>query len=244
MLVLMMVATVVKAQPATTLHALESCYTSNTGFADATGAVVSRSDAQKQQLVNCLGNILGDVPRKAYLLSQESPAASVCEAAKAAYLPAVEACGAEMANAQNYRGAHTMLHAAVMAGSSFALGILLEESMDEDGFGAAIPKADKVFYAYMSCNAGARLQVNQTPEVLYVPALRERLASQLRLSSVALNPTACANDIDRLSASKLSLQQLQNARSRAAATASGFSEKARVFLTQYPEYLPFNASLR
>lgn len=234
----------VMAQPAVSPQSFESCYTVSTGPADATGAISPRSNIQKQQLVECLSKTPDSDPRKAYLLSQERSVPAVCDAAKSAYLPALEACGAELANARNYREAHATLHAAFMAGSAFALGVLLEESMDEDGFGAVIPPADKAFYAYVFCGAGPGLHVNQTPEVLYVPSLPARLAQQVPTPSVVRNPAACASDVDRQHGAKLTVQQRKDVRSRAAATTAGFPLKARAFLAQYPEYRPFNAAYR
>ncbi|WP_092129174.1 hypothetical protein [Polaromonas sp. YR568] len=245
-LVLTLTATtgVVMAQPAELLQSFESCYAVSTGPADATGAISPRSETQKQQLIECLGKMPDSDPRKAYLLSQERTVPPVCDAAKSTYLPALEACGVELASAQNYREAHATLRAAVIAGSAFALAILLEESMDEDGFGAAIPPADKAFYAYVFCSTGSGLQVNQPPEVLYVPSLRVRSAAQIPSSPVTRNQAACAGDVDRGAGAKLTVQQRKDVRGRAVATVASFPVKARAFLAQYPEYRPFNATYR
>ena len=233
----------VKAQPAASPQAFELCYTVNTGPADATGAISPRSATQKQQLIECLGKTPDSDPRKAYLLSQERSPPAICASAKSAFLPALEACGVELADAQNYREAHTTFHAAVMAGSAFALGILVEESVDKDGFGAVIPFADKAFYAYVLCSASPGLVVNQVPELLYVPSLRRRDAPQLPILS-ADRAAACAAGVERQYGAKLTVQQRKDVRSRAAVTAADLPGKARAFLAQYPEYRPYNAAYR
>lgn len=233
----------VKAQPAASPQAFESCYTANTDLTDATGAASSRSAKQKQQLINCLSKMPDSDLRKAYLLSQESNTPAICEVTKSAFLPALEACGVELANAQNYREAHATLHAAAIAGSALALGILVEELMDKDGFGEVISLADKAFYSYVLCSANPGLSVNQVPELLYVVSLRGRAAQQLPILS-ADQMAACAAGVDRQYSAKLTLEQRKEVRSRAAATVADFSVKARAFLAQYPEYRPFNAAYR
>jgi hypothetical protein len=234
------------AQPVEALRAIEGCYIGTTGLVDAMGVIPARSDAQRKQLNDCLEKTPIADPRRAYLLGHESRTGVVCDAKKVHYLPAIEACGLELADSKKYQQAHVAFRKAVEEGSALALGILLEESMDEDGFGAVIPLADKAFYKYLSCRASEGLIRTQfMPEHLYIPAIREAAAKLSNISQpLALKPEVCVSSVDQEFGSKLTKRAIEEIQKKAAVTAASLPAKVSSFLTQYPEYRVFNALTR